>query len=75
MLEGTPLTEIAMSPSPLLVLLLMQPTNHNRFVVNAKLIINPLAASSVCVRCGMWKVIAIVTGPETKCDSLDGLCG
>lgn len=52
-LEGTPLTEIAMSPSPLRVLLLMQPTNHNRFVVNAKLIINPLAASSVCVRCGM----------------------
>lgn len=45
-----------------------QPTNHNRFVVNAKLIINPLAASSVRDLC---RVIAIVTGPDTKCDSLD----
>lgn len=56
-------TEIALptftSPSPSSFAALWQPTNHNRFVVNAKLIINPLAATSVRLICVEWLQLSL----------------
>lgn len=47
------------SSSFFLYFLLWQPTNHNRFVVNEKLIINPLAATSVRLICVEWLQLSL----------------